>query len=304
MDSNQLKYIAYLTQTTSLTKVAEHFFTSHQVVKKAIAGLEDELQVTLVQSTNQGTQLTPAGQCVAGYMHRFQEQYDALQTELMAYRPVPGEDMTELHLYVTPNMATEYYLDLYDSFFENHNKINLVIHSSTFPQMLKESNTTKNNIYLTPISKTKEMEQLLAELLEKYQLTSILFPPVTNYLCMHKTSKYAKLTAPALSDLDNTPVYVFLNTNPLCLSDDDPGIGLQYFSDYAILKRNIKKNHAAGIIKKYEFDYYFGENNSEYILRPLKDTVIHHAVIISDKILDNNPIIHDFIHFLQNEFQN
>ena len=28
MDSNQLKYISYLTQTTSLTKVAEHFFTS------------------------------------------------------------------------------------------------------------------------------------------------------------------------------------------------------------------------------------------------------------------------------------
>lgn len=306
MDSNQLKYIAYLTQTTSLTKVAEHFFTSHQVVKKAIAGLEEELQVTLVQSTNQGTQLTPAGQCVAGYMHRFQEQYDALQTELMAYRPVPGEDMTELHLYVTPNMAHEYYLELYDTFFENHNELNLRLHTSTFPQMLKESRTVENCIYLTPISKTEETMTLLDSLMKDYQLKPLFFQPVMNYACMHKSSKYTKVNALSLADLPNltdTPLYVFLNTNPLCYSNEDPGIDLQYFSDYSILKRNIRKNQAIGIIKKYEFDYYFGENNSEYALRPLKESEMYHVAIVSEKTLETNPAIQEFIHFLQGEFQ-
>ena len=299
MDSEQLKYISYLTQTTSLTKVADHFFTSHQVVKKAIANLEEELQVTLVQSTNHGTQLTPAGLCVASYTPKFQEQYDALQAELKDFLPAPADEITELHLYVTPNMAVEYYLDLYDSFFEKNDKINLVVHSSTFPQMLKDPNSTENNIYLTPLSKTKEMQLLLDDLLQKYQLTSVIFPPVTNYLCMHKTSKYAKLNALSLTDLDNTPIYVFLNTNPLCLSEDDPGIELQYFSDYSILKRNIKKNHAVGIIKKYEFNYYFGEHNSEYVLRPLKDALIHHVALVSKETLNNNPIVQEFIHFLQ-----
>jgi hypothetical protein len=147
------------------------------------------------------------------------------------------------------------------------------------------------------------MQQLLEDLLHKYQMTAILFPPATNYLCMHKTSRYVKLNALSFSDLKDTPIYVFLNTNPLCLSDGDPGIALQYFSDYTILKRNIKKNHAVGIIKKYEFNHYFGENNSEYILRPLKDTEINHMAIVTQDIFDNNPIIKEFIHYLQKQFQ-
>ena len=302
MDSEQLKYISYLTQTTSLTKVAEHFFTSHQVVKKSIAKLEEELQVTLLQSTNQGSHLTPAGLCVAKHAQQFQQQYTAMLEDLQEFQVQP-EEILDLHLYVTPNMATEYYLDLYDSFFENKENINLILHSSTFPQMLKESKATTNNLYLTPFSKTKEMQMLLEDLLNQYQLTSIAFPTTTNYLCMHKSSKYAKSAALALTDLYDVPIYVFLNTNPLCLSDDDPGIALQYFSDYTILKRNIKKNHAVGIIKKYEFNHYFGENNSEYILRPLKDTEINHMAIVTQDILDNNPIIQEFIHYLQKQFQ-
>lgn len=303
MDSNQLKYIAHLTQTTSLTKVAEHFFTSHQVVKKSIAALEDELQVTLVQSTNQGTQLTPAGLCVAAHVIGFQEQYHALQEDLAAFRAAPAYEPTELHLYVTPNMATEYYVNLYEAFFDTYENIHLVVHFSTFPQMLKEARPEQNAIYLTPISNTEDMKKQLEQLSKANQLIAILFPPTHNYLCMHKSSKYAKLTSLKLEDLQDVPLYVFLNTNPFCLSDDEPTVALQYFSDYAILKRNIKKNQAIGIIKEYEFNYYFGEHNSEYILRPLKDTEIQHAVIVSEQTLKKNPVIQDFIHFLQNKLQ-
>lgn len=303
MDSNQLKYIAHLTQTTSLTKVAEHFFTSHQVVKKSIAALEDELQVTLVQSTNQGTQLTPAGLCVAEHVIGFQEQYHALQEDLAVFRAAPAYEPTELHLYVTPNMATEYYLNLYDSFFDTYENIHLVVHFSTFPQMLKEARPEQNAIYLTPVANTEETKKHLEKLSKTKQLTTILFPPIHSYLCMHKSSKYAKHTNPSLEDLQDAPLYVFLNTNPLCLSDDEPTVALQYFSDYAILKRNIKKNQAIGIIKEYEFNYYFGEHNSEYILRPLKDTEIQHAVIVSEQTLKKYPVIQDFIHFLQNKLQ-
>lgn len=71
LNSEQLNYIAYLAQVNSLTQVADHFFTSHQVVKKAISSLENELNVSLLRSTNQGTQLTPAGLCVASFVPHF-----------------------------------------------------------------------------------------------------------------------------------------------------------------------------------------------------------------------------------------
>ena len=147
------------------------------------------------------------------------------------------------------------------------------------------------------------MQSLLDTLLDKYQLIAILFPPATNYLCMHKTSKYAKINTLSLADIKDVPIYEFLNTNPLCLSNEQSSLTLQYFTDYSILKRNIKKNHAVGVIKKYEFDYYFGENNSEYILRPLKTADIHYVVIIQKDFLEHNPVIQEFILYLQEQFE-
>lgn len=302
MDSNQLMYLAHLSETTSLTKVAEHFFTSHQVVKKAIANLEDELNVTLIQTTNQGTQLTEAGLCVVKYARTFFDGYMRLQSELQAFIPVK-EEITELHLYVTPNMSTEYCLDLYDSFFDKQSHANLVVHFSTFPKMLDEAQQTQNNIYLFPISYSEKIKQLLYNLAKEHQLASILFPPSTNYICMHKSSKYAKILSPSFEDLKDAPLYVFLNTNPLCLSDDESALTLQYFSDYSILKRFIKKNQALGIIKKKEFKYYFGENTSEYVLRPLKDSTTQYTVMVSEKLLATTPVVQEFIWFLQNEWK-
>ena len=54
-----------------------------------------------------------------------------------------------------------------------------------------------------------------------------------------------------------------------------------------------------GIMKRNEFNYYFGKNNSEYVLRPLKGSEIYHVAMVSEHTLENNPIIQDFIHFLQ-----
>ena len=209
-------------------------------------------------------------------------------------------DITELHLYVTPSMATEYYIDLYDRFFDEIGNSRLILHSTTFPQMLKEADKSQNNLFLTPLAITNEMQLLLHNLLEKNNFDSIAFQPVRNYLCMHKSSRYANFTAPTLNDVIDVPIYVFLNTNPLCMSGDDPMMSLQYFSDYTVLKRNIKKHHAVGVLKKYEFNYYFGENNSEYILKPLNDLKMQYIVIGSEEILHKNLIVQDFVHFLQN----
>ena len=55
MNFNQLNYLAHLAQSGSFSKTAEHFFTSHQVVRNAIIVLEKELGVKLVVSTSSGT---------------------------------------------------------------------------------------------------------------------------------------------------------------------------------------------------------------------------------------------------------
>ena len=304
MHTDQLNYISYLTQTSSLNKVAEHFFTSYPVVKKAITDLEIELQVSLIQSSKQGTRLTPAGERVVQFAQTLQEHYAILQDDLKPFTPILEQKLTQLHLYITPSLATEYYLNMYDKFFDTIPNVQVITHASTLLQMLDDSDTTENNIYFTPIYKTNANDQLLQELIKKHHLKSIFFKPIINYVCMHKTSKYTKLNSITLAELETAAtVYAFLNTNPLCDGGEEDSPGLQRFSDFSILKRNIKKHQAMGIMKRNEFNYYFGENNSEYVLRPLKGSELYHVAMVSEHTLENNPIIQDFIHFLQDLLQ-
>ena len=305
MDFDQLKYISELTRTTSINNVADHYFTSYPVVKRAITNLENELQVTLLQSTNQGTTLTPAGHHVAKFAQSLQEQYLTLKDELQEFSSSSTQQKVTLHLYVTPSLATEYYLDLYDSFFQDYPVIKLITHSSTLLSMLEDSFNTENSIYFTPLYATESNKKLFNTLTKKYQLKKYIFKPSTNYICMHKSSKYTKLIHPTLSDLKDATIYSFLNTNPLLQSDEQGHISYdsQYFSDFSLLKRNLRKQQAIGILKKHEYDYYFGENNKEFILYPLKELSVQHAILVSEKTLTSQPIIHEFIAFLKKIMQ-
>ena len=61
MKTEHLEYFVDLVNTQSMSKTAEKYYTSHQVVKKAITHLEDELNVPLIHTSNQGVTYSDAG---------------------------------------------------------------------------------------------------------------------------------------------------------------------------------------------------------------------------------------------------
>ena len=69
------------------------------------------------------------------------------------------------------------------------------------------------------------------------------------------------------------------------------------------MKRNIKKQQALGIVKKADYEYYFGKDNSEFILRPLNETKMQYTILVSENTLTENPLIQEFIYFLQKHLQ-
>lgn len=54
MRTEHLEYLLDLQKTLSMTKTAENYFTSHQVINNAIKSLEEELNITILFRTHTG----------------------------------------------------------------------------------------------------------------------------------------------------------------------------------------------------------------------------------------------------------
>lgn len=304
MDFNQLQYIACLAQTNSLSKVAEQFFTSHQVVKKAISSLENELNVSLLRSTNQGTQLTLAGMCVASFVPEFTAQYCKMQAALKQFQNVKPDTILPIHFYITPAMSNDCYLNLFHTYSEQHPQIKLITHFVPFPQMLDEIHTGENNICLSMTLKDTHTMSRLKRTAAKHHLKPIFWDSTHSYVCMHKNSKYAKLRNPTLDDFHDNIIYMFMHSNPFCTDNTlSNNHSIQYFSDFYTLKSLLKQNPSVAVIRRLEYEYYFRNNNSEYVLTPLKNSESCYVLLAEEETLASNPEMQNYIHFLQTQFQ-
>lgn len=301
MNLDQLKYIAYLQQAGSLSKVADHFFTSHQVIRHAMLSLENELDIKLIQSSNQGSLLTKAGIYVAQYAQKTCEDFQKLEQQLRPLKASSSATAAIIHVNIAPSMATDYYLDLFDRYADSNSAIKLDIRISSFSQILDILHSFEDTIYILPIMANSAIMNKLKNDVADYNLTVIFLSRQTNFLCVHKKSKYAKLRSCSFSDLENALLYVFFNSNPYCLSDSDDQLeNIHYFGDFNALKRMLKENYSAAIIKQSDFDYYFGKNKSEYVLIPLSDdNMIDYVAIVPNGPSLTSPI-RDVLNFLRN----
>ncbi len=299
LNLNQLTYLAHLQQSGSLAKTADHFFTSHQVIRNAIIGLEEELNVTLVFSSNRGTKLTPAGQCAASYAQRTIDGLHELQEQLKNYQPTLTKNQT-LHLHIVPSMATEYYFDLFDSYVAQNASVKLEFKISPFQQMLQEITDFDHVVCLTMSLPQKALLNKLKQEITQYPLQMIQLIELSNFICTHKSTKYAQLKNCSFDDLADTSIFTFLNSNPYCIDDEcltNNLSNLRYFGDYASLKRILKKKQGVALLKNHEFDYYFGKNSDDFVQIPLDND--YNVCIIAAVPIESSPLVRDFLSFLR-----
>lgn len=65
----------------------------------------------------------------------------------------------------------------------------------------------------------------------------------------------------------------------------------------------VKRNPSVAVIRRLEYEYYFRNNNSDYILTSLKDSESCYVLLVEEETLSSSTEIQDFIHFLQTELQ-
>ena len=86
MRSEQIKYFLEAAETGSMLQVAEKNFLTQPAVSTAISKLEEELEVTLLNRSKQGIQLTEAGKIVQKNFLQVEEQIAQMKQQLQPYK--------------------------------------------------------------------------------------------------------------------------------------------------------------------------------------------------------------------------
>ena len=84
MELEQLRIFVAVAEAGSFSKGARQLYISHSTTSRAVAALEDELGVLLVQRDNRVTGLTPAGQLLLADAKEILTSVDGIRDRLQA----------------------------------------------------------------------------------------------------------------------------------------------------------------------------------------------------------------------------
>ena len=87
MELEQLRIFVAVAEAGSFSKGAKQLYISHSTTSRAVAALEDELGVQLVQRDNRITGLTPAGQLLLAEAKDILDSVDGLRAKIQALGP-------------------------------------------------------------------------------------------------------------------------------------------------------------------------------------------------------------------------
>ena len=293
MNFDQLQYIISLNDKKSLSAVAEEHYTSHQSVKNSIKYLEEELGLPLIVSTKQGTSLTKAGECLYRYGLKFSALYSEMRDEMNSFKDNDVIIRDSINLYVAPIFSTE----MYQKFFEEfENKKELAIDMRIYPAE-KIVNSVyalqKNSIGFFPMNNNNNSFEALRKNIKKRNMKVKVINELQSFAVVYKDSKYAKYDSIELKTLEKMSLYTFLNTNIFCGSKSIY-TDIQYFNDFSVLKALLKKNHGVAVMKRKEYDFYFGAKNMNFRLIPIEDANIK-IIAIYNNCDEYNKDIQDLV---------
>ena len=86
MRLEQLKYLADIAQTGSITSTAQRLFVTQQAVSKSIKQLESELGIEILLRSNAGVSVTEIGQEVVAFAQKVLAEEHSLQDKILAHQ--------------------------------------------------------------------------------------------------------------------------------------------------------------------------------------------------------------------------
>lgn len=276
MKTEHLLYLLDLMQSGSMTKTAEHFFTSHQVISKAIRNLEKELNVKLISTSNQGVTCTSAGAILVKYAEELLQTIDCLKMELEPFSlKKEKKEKDVIELCITPYLTDSLILNFVNKYQAKKPEIVFELTSLPFESMLPKIGRP-NSIFIVPTVIEALKEKKFLKDLEKNKLDYFVLAERPIYACAYVKSKWAKYEKIQENDLSNLPVIV--SSNITLRKNFLNQTNQQVVNSIEAQKNLIEMGVGIGVFTKKEFEFYL-KNENKYVLIPIEGSPIQYVCI-------------------------
>ena len=276
MKTEHMEYFVKAAEACSLNKVAEEYYTSHQVIRKAIKNLETELNVQLIKTNNKGLELTTAGKIMLKYAKKMQRDVCELKTELAPHTNMAVKDKQKVELGITPYLTDSLLLDFVDDYQRQKKDISIKIKSLPLDEMYDQL-TNEQTFFITPTVDFALNDENFQGKLKEHKLTFFTLKTSSLYICAHENSKYAALDF--ISDQDFARLPVFISSRTTLNSRFALNGNQQIISSLVAQKGMIKKGLGVSLVTQKEFEFYFkGEKQYRIIptaLAPVTYICVH-----------------------------
>lgn len=287
MRTEQLEYLVDLQDTLSLSKTAENFLTSHQVIGNAIKNLEQEFGVTLLDRTHRGIIFTEAGLLVCQYAQETLSNRHKLIDSLLPYaQPILPKEKGELNIYAIPRFMNKAFLNFYNKYCKQHPKLTISLKNAALSFILNNVAMTENSIILVSIDQSNlTTSSLIAELEERQLCYQTLLAQPIGFCVSAKSEYLPQLAAQDIATWNisnlHIPIVTFnYSVDESMLFYDTSNTNYYLIDNFEIQRQLIKSGHYVGFYIPFEFNHFFKSDPTlEFIFDPASEHFFHYIAI-------------------------
>ena len=292
MRTEYLEYLIDLHETLSLSKTANNFFTSHQVINNGIKALEKEFNVQILNRTHRGIHFTDAGLLIYDYAQKIFAEKKFLQSKLLPYSTeiVPTQK-GNLTIYIIPRYNNTFFINFYNLYCTRNKKLSVSLKNCQLDSLLDNIALDDTSIVLATMHTNYNNEDSFLKRIEKYNLGCTILKQSSLGFCISSKSKYHPLLHSPDFNIKDVPIIVFsYSADGTSFFNSYPTYHL--IDNFDLQKKMIKSGKYVGMYTQLEYNLFFkADSHLEFFKRFLSDLCY---IAIYNKT-NPQPQVNDFI---------
>lgn len=261
MRTEHLEYLLDLYETLSLSKTANNFFTSHQVINNAIKSLESEFNVQILNRTHRGIHFTKAGLLIYNYAKEVVSGKQKLLNNLSPYCNITNSvQKGTLNIYIIPRYNNTFFMNFYNLYCNKNKSLSISLKNCHLISFLENNIIDSQSVILaTLLGNPNYGESFMSQ---NYLSYTILADHLLGF-CVSTKSKYFSMLQSSNYNITDIPIVTFAySAEEPSLFNTSPSYYLFNKSYYLIdnfdlQKKMIKSGKYVGIYTQLEFNLFF-----------------------------------------------
>lgn len=301
MRTEHLEYLLDLQKTLSLTKTAENYFTSHQVISNAVKSLENELNVTILYRTHKGVLFSDAGMLICDYAKKMAQEQQLLLTNLTPYFERNQELLKgNLDIYTIPRFSNKHFLKFYTNYCKKNAELDIHLRTISGSNFFKLLPINVPFFFFTTAHNATLISEAFCSQLQENKLTYEIISQHTLGICIARNSSLIEDAKTFSSEkLSSLPIVVFnYSLDEIEMLQANTFTKNLYLADnFESQKQLIKTGNYLGMCTPLEFRHLFQSRDNSLIFLQNKSLEAEpfYYIVIYSKQMQAYPVLQDVL---------